>query len=689
MRRTIAFAIVLTMLLLLCGCAAAPVSGMDNITGDFLTAFCEQRFEDVYDYFWPHTMALSRENFVADAKSVIQAMGVTGISVRDDMITEQNGGEMLSYTLVYETAANGQIENAVQLRIIRDEGYYLNYSPEMFLSGYENGDRLTMVTVPGRRGEIFTADGVCIAANTYADSVYIRVRKDQNVGSIISRLTDILGLSEVEAQRVKKQYDSALANNYGTVLVKALRHGATEGELAERLLAIEDVGIDTTSMTVQRHYPYGPIYCHITGYTGAPNEEELAALKGAGLESATQVGKEGLEKTYDLTLQGRDGYRLQLSTADGQYKATVAQKAAQDGSDLILSIDSDLQQRAYYQLASEIDARQTGAAVVMDGSNSFVQALVNWPCYDPNLFIGGISAEDYAALTDENGRLPLFSRATMGLYPPGSLFKPFTIVPALEAGVVNANTVFPYTIKNNQWQPGDSAWVWPPITRNEEADGPLNLAMAMKKSDNIYFGWVALLLGEEKFMAYMEKMGVGEKLPFDLATAKSNLLNQNTEMNRKLLTDMSFGQGEVLITPIQMVTLYTAYVNGGDAYAPQLVREIRAAENGDYKTVETREPQVYKAGLISQKSIDTIMPTLEEVVESGTARALRISGRKLAAKTGTALKGGEKTEKISWIISWWRQTEAEEDPRIVMVVVDSPRELSDSKLQIARSLLVK
>ncbi|MBQ9942095.1 MAG: hypothetical protein IJP03_03705, partial [Christensenellaceae bacterium] len=399
---------------------------------------------------------------------------------------------------------------------------------------------------------------------------------------------------------------------------------------------------------------------------------------------ATIVGKDGLERSYDLTLQGKDGCRLQLSTADGQYKATVAQVDPVDGQDLILSISADMQQRAYYLMASEVESSQTGVSIVMDGQTGFVEAMVSWPGYDPNAFTGGISATEYEELTREDGQLPLFSRATMGLYPPGSLFKPFTIVPALEEGVISKNTVFPYEVHGNQWQPDDDAWVWPPITRNEKPDGPLDLDTALRFSDNIYFGWVAMRLGEEKFMDYMEKIGIGERMPFDISTAKSNLINDGTEINRKLLTDMSFGQGEVLVTPIQIASYYTAFQNEGDVMQPQMVKEIRANVDGDYTAVETREPTVYKEDIMEPYTLTTVVRSLKNVVLSGTAQSLEMDERTLAAKTGTALKGAEKDQKIAWIVGWW---EDHEDCRLALVMIDGPRGVTDHRHRIARALL--
>ena len=138
----------------------------------------------------------------------------------------------------------------------------------------------------------------------------------------------------------------------------------------------------------------------------------------------------------------------------------------------------------------------------------------------------------------------------------------------MENGIVNASTVFPYAVSNNSWKP-DGVWYWDKVTRNETPDGPLDLEMAFRFSDNIYFSWATLNLGQEKFLEYMNRIGLKEAVPFDLPTAKANLINEGTEINRKLVSDMSFGHGEIVLSPIQAAAMYTVFENGGDMLTPK------------------------------------------------------------------------------------------------------------------------
>jgi len=689
-KKCIAFLLVMMLVFPPFLASCGGVAATDGVLDDYFVCLSNKNFAGAHEYLWKYGSTISKKQYVEYYQNVMTSLGVTDIALKERSLVEEGDVSFLAYTLIYKTKTIGDIQTSCRIRIIDDGELHLEYDPSMLLEGYDNGDRITLISLPGRRGEMFTADHVLIAANSYAETVYIDAKVSLDITATLSRLSEVLSLSDAELTAAKKKYDTAVKNNYAASIVKVYGKGTLSDSLYEKLTAIEGVGVDTDSMTPQRYYPYGKVFSHITGYTVAPNKKEAAALAEKGFVNAREIGMAGLEKAYDEILQGKDGYRVQLSSASGQYKSTVCEKAPVHGQDLILSIDSKAQQKAYYLMASGVKKDQTGASIVLNAKTGFVEAMVSSPSYDPNLFVRGISKADYDALMDEASGAPLNFRATSGRYPPGSLLKPFSVTPSLEKGIITKNSVFPYTVENNQWIPPNEPWGWPPVTRNEEPDGPLNLDMAMKHSDNIYFSWVALKLGEKDFLAYMKKIGLGEAIPFDIPTAKSNLLNKDTQMDRKLLTDMSFGQGEILVTPIQIASLYTAFQNGGDALAPKLVAEIKQGEGQEYVITQAMQTEIYKADIMTDQTINTLIPALKDVVSVGTGHSIQIEGLTLAAKTGTALKGKEKTERTSWIVAWWQDME---ESRLALVLIDGPRHDSNGKLReekkfgIARELL--
>lgn len=680
------FGLILALVFCLCALLSCGVpANADDFVDSFVIALTNQDFKTVYSYFWSRGDLPSEEDFISSYQGFLDALGAQSITVENVSHTESS----LEYTIVYSGEDLGDISNQCSLMMVEEDGArYIVYSSDMIMEGYSDGDRVTKVTTTGQRGEIFTADNVLIATNSYADTVYLDVTQVPNVEdgqSSITQLASLLELDQDESVDIMKKYTDALDKNYGTVIVDVRPKDSIDDALAAQITAIPGAAIDKTSMTVQRYYPYAGIYSHITGYVGSADEDDVARLEEMGLPSSTKVGKAGLEAQYDDYLQGQNGFQIRLYSSDGQFKQVLYEKPAVDGCDLYLSINSEMQSKAYYLMCSNMGDEQTGAAIVMDGSTGFLSAMVSYPSYDANVFNFALSSEEYYELFEAEDKLqPLYCRATQGLYPPGSLIKPFTAVPALESGSITADTVFPYTVTNNEWIPEN--WHWEPVRRNEETQGEMNLANCLSYSDNIFFSWLALeKIDQDTFLSYLEELGFGEAIPFDIPTAKSNLINEGREIEPVLISDMGFGQGELLLTPIQIASMYTVFQSGGDIMTPKLVKSIKQYnEDGEYVTVKSFEPEVWKESVVEPGALSTLSEALETVVESGTASSIQIEGVNLAAKTGTALKGDDKTKESSWISAWYQGME---ENRLALVVVDGPRRQGQFKFRVAKELL--
>lgn len=679
----------LAILLLLClALPACSLGGTaEDVSAAYAAAISALDFEKAHGYLWAKgDSEVSQEDFVRNYEYVVSALGVKSIEVSDRQLQIEGDAIYLTFRLRYVADAF-TIEHEVRTRVIKDQGaYHIQYSPELILPGYALDNKLSILKTKGKRGEIFTADNACIAQNSYSDTVIIAVQEGQDINAIISSLGTLVGMDDDAKSQLRQRYNSAVDNNYGTVVAYTAPKDSL-ASLEAQILAIDpSLSIDRSSVTPQRYYPYGSLYAHVVGYASTPNEEQLAELEEKGFAGATLVGKSGIELKYDEYLQPKDGLRVNMYTKDGQYLSTIYENPAENGADIFLTINHDLQQRAYYALSSNLLENQTGTSIVMDPTTGFVQAMVSLPSFDANIFSFPVSDEVYSQLNSEEAGAPLFPKATQGLYPPGSLLKPFTIVPSLENGIVDANTVFPYEVTGNSWKP-DGVWYWDRVTRNETPDGPVNLEMAFRFSDNIYFSWATLNLGQEKFLEYMNRIGIDTAVPFDLPTAKGNLINEGTEINRKLVSDMSFGHGEILLTPIQAASMYTVFQNNGDMLAPKLVGSIRKYTDAlHYETLYQAEREVYLSGVMKQETIDTLIPCLKAVVKSGTAQSIQIKDVPMAAKTGTAVRGGvEKNERVSWLAAWWQ--DAPQGNRLVVTMFDRPSNTADHKHAVTKELL--
>jgi cell division protein FtsI/penicillin-binding protein 2 len=706
-QRTVVLFSILLLLLLLFLCAACSRATASHVVERFSAEMEQMDFKKAYSYLWPRADIVSEEVFVSSFEYIKNTLGITHIALEEPKIIEVEENEQLlfSFTMVYEKEDTFRIETPLELFIVKENGaYQIAFQNDLMLPDFTpgiyedeskaSGSKIAQVKVTGHRGDILTADRKVVATTDYSDTVMLEVRDDLDVNTSINALCSVLDITkDSEIVDIRKRYESAKAYEYGTSMAKVLPKGSIDEALRDQLLAIDGVFIDTDSVTPQRYYPYGNVYAHVIGYASTPSEEELAALEKEGYADALVCGKTGIEKEYDRYLQPKSGYRINLYAPDGAYVSTLYEEAPQNGCDIILTVDSYLQQKATYQMAGKLQSFETGACIVMNPTTGFVEAMVSAPTFDPNIFSFPVSDEVYQSLISEENGSPLFNRATTGLYAPGSIIKPFSVTPALESGIVTQYTVFPYSVSNDRWTP-PGTWYWDPVTRVSTPDGPLDLDRAIRFSDNIYFSWVALQLGEEAFMDYMTHIGLdGNAVSFDLPVAKPNLLNRDAEINfnddgtmtRKMLSDMAFGHGNELVTPIQAASMYTVFQNGGNMLNPILVWKIEEPkEDGTYETVFEAEQSYFVIGAMRKDTIDILTYSLKNVVASGTAQSLQTPGLTIAAKTGTALKGDNKNKQIAWICAWYQDME---EQRLVVTVIESNQGESTARHAITKALL--
>lgn len=206
----------------------------------------------------------------------------------------------------------------------------------------------------------------------------------------------------------------------------------------------------------------------------------------------------------------------------------------------------------------------------------------------------------------------------------------------------------------------------------------------MVHSDNIYFAWLGLTMGYDKLADYFSSLGIGEKLPYDLPTSKSNLINEDAEHNGTMTADMSFGHDQILVTPLQVASMYTAFLNDGDILTPYVIDKLGSGQTDNYTTEQKGERSVFKQGAVNKSYLSALNAMFEDVVKKGTAAYLNGTGQRVLAKTGTAIKGNDKDKRISWIVAW---TPDSEDASIVLVVIETPKDKGNVKLSIAKALL--
>lgn len=705
-------------LLLVCLFAATTLAGCGNRTQldpaeEFLSYLSRREYPRIYKLLSTASQsAISLADMSDRFNEVYDAVGVTEVTgtVSERHVLTETSVEA-NVLVHFQTELLGEMELAMVVRQTLEDGTWrIEWSPSLILPGLEEEDTIRVTTLSAKRGEIFDADGNLLATNKAAESVYVDMATVTDLDTLLRLAAPILGMTEEDIR--KKIYpgsSDALSTPQPSpsptlspdatpaptptptpdtrqMVVKSYEPGELTEDIKEQLLAIPGIGIEDKSYTIYRHYPYGRLLSHGLGYVGAITAEDMEDPNYANISTDALVGRSGLEKAYDLELQGVPGKELAIYGEDGQKKTVLARKEAVNGNDLWLSVEADLQQQAETLLMDNLTEELSGTVIVMDPTTGAVQVMASGPSYDNNIFSFGVSAEDWAYLNDEANQLPLFNRATIGLYPPGSVFKPFTGGMGLESGAITLDYAFDSSqIHNNAWTPSNPNWSGPPIRRVTATVGALNLQNAMIYSDNIFFADVAMRVGEDTFIEYCKKYGMEEAIGGDLAVSTPRISNSGSLSGLRLLADSGYGQGEILISPLQMSAMFGCLANDGNVMEPHLVSTLRNnLDSQHYGIVKTVEPKVWREHILQSNTLSSLVPMLEKVVSSGTATRVYVPGLDICGKTGTAQVGADNSREIAWFIGFTSSENYE--PRLVCVMIDGPAEKGSARYSIAKAM---
>lgn len=673
--RAVKLLLCIVLVLALVSCTDAPQPAWTPVA--YLDAFAGMNYDAMWALCQP-AGDIDKDAFVQKYEAIFSGLGVTEIEIGG--ISEPDEDGVFHYTATYHTQDYGDFTDSFALKTVTLGGERrVLWDHSLIFPELDAGSSVRVRTLRATRGEMFAADGSLLAANAYADTLYMDTGKVVDIAAVASAAGPLTGLTDTQ---VIKIFNDAQAKGTQIVALGAFFADTLTEQQRQSVLEVQGLGIDDRMYTPIRDYPLGESAAHITGYIGYATGAALPA----GYTESDKLGLSGLEASYETQLRGRDGKLVCIEDRWGRNVRTLFERPVEQGQDLWLTVKPRLQQQAYELLSTQLLDGQSGVAIVMDASTGFVEAMASYPSFDNNMFTFPVSKEAYDLLMAPESNQPLYSRATQGLYPPGSVFKPFTAAAALEAGAVTPETVFDGQIVDNKWTPDEEGWSVS-VTRIDYNDSgaPLQLHNAMVYSDNIYFAFAALRLGEEKFLDYLDRIGLKDAAPFDLKLKKANLVNNTSMVTPQLLADTGYGQGQLQLTPIQLAAMYTAFAGGtGDMLEPVLVQKLCRAEGEEYVTLSERTATTWISGAVSKRSLRDLAPILADVIQSGTGKPVRIRGVGLAGKTGTAEVGNDKSREISWFAGYW--TEGYYN-RLVVVMVDVAAEEGHVKFDIAKALL--
>ncbi|MDD5100120.1 MAG: penicillin-binding protein 2 [Syntrophales bacterium] len=402
----------------------------------------------------------------------------------------------------------------------------------------------------------------------------------------------------------------------------------------EKRAVVETHALDLSGVMTEvspvRHYLNGEMTAQMIGFTGEVNREELERDFTDELTAGDIIGKFGIEKLLDGHLRGKSGAEQVEVNVTGKMIRSLGRIQATPGNNVVLTIDSELQKAAWSAIGD-----RAGAVVVLDPRNGAVLALVSSPSFDPNLFSGGISHDDWETLSN-HPKHPMENRSISGQYPPGSTYKPILAAAALEEGLITPETTF---YCNGSFELGDRTFrCW-----QEKGHGNVNLHRAIVESCDVYFYNLGKRLGVDRIAAYARAFGLGAPLGIDLPREKGGLIpTKQWKLSRFRQAwqagetiSIAIGQGFNLVTPLQLANVYAVLANGGSLYRPRLLKQL---ESSDGRIVKVYEPEKQAVLSVNPQNIQIINRALWGVVneKGGTGYILKRKEQDVCGKTGTA-----------------------------------------------------
>jgi len=425
---------------------------------------------------------------------------------------------------------------------------------------------------------------------------------------------------------------------------------------------------------------------HVLGYEGRITENELAVAEPGEYRPSDMLGKTGLEKSYEAIMRGISGKKRIEVDAHGREKNVIADEAPVAGKNLVLTLDADLQKETERILAETLAkaGKKRGSVVIMDPRNGDVLALASVPGFDANLFAQGIKTEEYKTLIEDPDR-PLFPRAISGGLPSGSTFKPVVAAAALDEKIITPDTSFLSTggLRIGGWNFPD----W-----KAGGHGSTNVTKAIAESVNTFFYMVGggtdsfKGLGVTKIMEYARKFGFGATLGIDLPGEAAGFL-PSEEWKKEMTGEpwyigntyhVSIGQGDIIVTPLQVAAMTAAIANDGTLMRPRLVQAVTAADGSR----ETLAPTVHTEQVVSPYAIEWVQKGMRQTVTAGSARSLNALPIEVAGKTGTA-QWNSKKDNHAWFTSYAPYQNPE---MTITVVIEEGGEGSSIASPIARQI---
>ena len=625
----------------------------------FFDAWQQGQYSAMYDLLSADARAATpRDLFARRYTNIRDGIGEVKLTVQQTGPASTSG--QVPFRVTRTLALFGEVSETNTLPLVQDQTgvWKVAWQPGLIFTGLTASSTVRVTPEAPARGRILDRNKKPLADNGSILAVGVVPGEITDEAMLLGAMADVLG---VPAETIKQRYQGGQPTWFMPIVD---RPGSDRPDLEAKIGSIPGVALHDRPARV---YPLGPSAAHVVGYVAHPTADELRALASSGYDESDWVGRSGIEAFAEQQLAGKKGGAIQIVDQSGKVLRNIVEKAAEPGEDVLLSIDSAIQQAAFEALGDK-----TGSAIVMStGGLHDIFAMVSNPSFDPNRFITGLSDEDWQALNGPDR--PLVLRATEAAYPTGSIFKIITMAAGLEKGVAKSSDRFDCGLDWNGL-PGVTLHNW-------QAEGMLNLSEALTESCNPAFYEIGLKLDQldpNILPTYARLFGLGKGTAVrgvhEVAGTVPDPAWKQQQIGEQWTTgdsvNLAIGQGYLLATPLQMANAYAALFDG-TLTTPVLMPGLEGQALGDLK--------------LNPSTLSAIRDGLSRVTSTprGTAYyAFRDEKLPILAKTGSA--ENENPDAHAWFVGF---TPPDKPGLLVLVMIEGGQHGGTVAAPVARTLI--
>ena len=640
----------------------------------WLQLWADDRFDEMWSLVASESrLTIDKQTFIGRYTSIKEEATITGIDYElltnpsatgtgvDPFADEVATDNEIPFKVTFHTSFFGDFPDRNSMPLVQEDvtvpaeepggepqkhkEWRVLWTPSLYFSALDDTSLVHFFQRVPRRGTIYDRNGEPLAID--ADLPVIGIVPDLILDdeATIAALSNALQLSDAE---VRTHVETTLPSYY-FIPVQTLPYGSTDAEV-QTFRDMIGLGIVVRESS-QRYYPHESAAAHVIGYMTEVTPEQLEELADEGFAAGDLIGASGLERQYEETLSGERGGLLATVSPEGTITATIAEQPSEPGMDLWLALDIEIQKRAEAELGE-----RPGAIVVMDPRDNSVLALASYPRFDPNAFIRGLTQQEADDLFN-NPDLPLFNRALLAEYAPGSTFKPVTMAAGIEKTEYTTASTFHCVpvwtglgedFPQRNWQTVDRGWLTP-------AQG------LMASCNPVFFDLAKRLdeIDENIFPDFIRQFGYGSPTGIGIEEAAGLVPDPQWKLDnvgeywfRGDAVNMAIGQGFMLATPIQLINTYSAIADTGVLREPLLIWRIGEPSAGGGIAVQQFEAKEVRPLPVSQVTLDSIRHGLYLVTQSvgGTSyQAWLGTPLDVAGKSGTAEDLAEGSDHVFFV----------------------------------------